>query len=96
LSLRIPVPSRRFSSTVSVPKTSRPSGIMENPSRAISSGARPEICRPPREIMPSRGVTTPAMAFSSVDFPAPLGPVTNSVSPSASVTLTLRSAVSWP
>ena len=94
ISVRMPVPSRRFSSMVSPPNTSRPSGTMEKPSLAMSSGALPAISRPAKRMKPSRGVTTPAMALSSVDLPAPLGPVTNRVSPSLRLKLALRSAVS--
>ena len=38
----------------------------------------------------------PAIRLNSVDLPAPLGPVTNSVSPSSTLIEALRSAVSWP
>ena len=64
--------------------------------RAMSSGAFPAMCWPANWMKPSRGVTTPAMAFSNVDLPAPLGPVTKSVSPSLTLIEALRSAVSWP
>src|ERR1700677_970097 len=52
---------------------------MEKPSRAISSGPLPPIVCPQSVIEPVSGDTTPAMAFSSVDLPAPFGPVTNRV-----------------
>jgi len=90
------VPTFRFSSIVNAPKTLRPSGTSENPRRAMSSGAAPAIPAPSIMMEPERGGTTPAMALSSVDLPAPFGPVTNRISPSSTVNVTPRSAVRRP
>src|ERR1700737_2587473 len=61
VSVRMPVPSRRFSSIVREPKISRPSGTMEIPKRAMSSGADEVMVLPSKPISP-QAATTPAPA----------------------------------
>ena len=67
-------PSRRFSSTVSEAKMWRPSGTSATPERATSSG-RPRSGAPREQDLaaPPAG-TTPMIACSVVDLPAPFGP----------------------
>jgi hypothetical protein len=89
-------PTFRFSSMLSAPKTLRPSGTSENPCRAICSGGTPVTSAPSIVMDPEMGGTTPAMAFSKVDFPAPLGPVTNRTSPASILKLMPRKAVRRP
>lgn len=62
----------------------------------MSSGERPSMRAPSNVTFPARGRTVPATTLSKVDFPAPLGPVTNSVCPASSRSDTSRSAVSCP
>ena len=81
-SRRIRVPKRRFSSTLSVVKTCRPSGTWEMPRRATASGVRPAMELPSKAIVPLVGRNTPEMVSNVVDLPAPLGPTTQTISPS--------------
>jgi hypothetical protein len=92
----MPAPTFKFSSMVSAPKTWRPSGTSENPRRAIDSGGTPVKSAPFNVIAPETCGTMPAIAFSRVDFPAPLGPVTNRTSPSLMLSVTPRKAVRRP
>src|SRR5438309_7244981 len=46
------------------------------PSRISFSGARPVTSLPLSSTRPAAGRISPAIAFSSVDFPAPFGPTT--------------------
>ena len=74
-------PSRRFSSTESSPKMRRPSGTSAIPARAIDSGERPRTDRPDRRTSPAAVRTTPMIACSVVDLPAPFGPIRPTSSP---------------
>ena len=62
----------------------------------LDSGEVPCETTPSRRIVPSAHGTVPAIAFSSVDLPAPLGPVTNTISPGIILSDTPRSAVRRP
>ena len=79
-----PHPSSRFSSMVSEPKTCAPfrhHGEAE-PRDVLRRSAGDLLCRRERSAL-RRPATTPAIAFSSVDLPAPFGPVMKRVSPSS-------------
>ena len=81
-SLRAVVPSRRFSATVSVAKICRPSGTSATPRRTIRSGASPTRLVAASTIEPPTGGTSPRIAVSVVDLPAPFGPIIATISPS--------------
>ncbi len=66
--------SVRFSATVRLGKTERPSGTVHSPSRASSSGPAPRTLTPPRWTSPEVGDFCPETTLISVDLPAPLGP----------------------
>src|SRR5262245_61983121 len=72
-------PISRFSRTVSVLNTCRPSGTWAMPRCARSDGRRDRRLSPSNVIVPDTGDTTPLIVLKSVDFPAPFGPtsVTN-------------------
>ena len=53
----------------------RPSGTSAIPARAIASGARPRIDVPASRTSPADVGTTPMIACSVVDLPAPFGPI---------------------
>jgi len=59
----------------------RSCGTNATPSALISRGGRPAIDVPPSRTRPRLGASTPAMTLSSVDLPAPLGPMTPTISP---------------
>src|SRR5207302_3204137 len=58
------------------------------PSRISFSGARPVTSLPLSSTRPAAGRSSPAIAFSSVDFPAPLGPTTAVTRPGPASMLT--------
>src|SRR6185312_16312778 len=81
-------PAMRFSSTVSRWKIRRPSGQWLMPACAMTCGGRRVMRSPAKSISPACTVARPLMVFSSVDFPAPLGPMTATTSPSSNARLT--------
>src|SRR6185369_13678754 len=75
-------PSTRLSSTVMEPNSSRRSGTRAMPIiTRSSSGMTPMSC-PSNCSVPREGIT-PISVFSSVDLPAPLGPITVTTLPGA-------------
>src|SRR5215207_2858843 len=66
------------------------------PSRLASSGERSSTAGPSVLTSPASGRTTPAATLRSVDFPAPLSPMTACTSPRSSVRSTPRSASTAP
>ena len=68
-------PSSRFSATVICPNSCRPSATSATPRRTTSLGCSAGSVSPSRSMRPRRG-SRPAIAFSSVVFPAPFGPST--------------------
>ena len=88
-------PSSRLSSTDISPNSSRFSGTRPTPASTMAStlgratGCPPSLSVP---VEPSR----PMMAFSSVDLPAPLGPMTVTISPSPTVSATWCTASTGP
>ena len=89
-------PSLRFSSTVSSPKSLRPSGTSAMPAEAIRSGDRPRTDAPASRTSPADAATSPVIACSVVDLPAPLGPMRPTISPSSTVNETPRTAGTEP
>ena len=58
------------------------------PRRVIECGAIPVRSSPRSFTVPLRGGSSPKIDLISVDFPAPLGPTTVTISPSLTVTST--------
>src|SRR5258707_308819 len=52
------------------------------PAAQILCGARPVMSRPAKATRPASGVWKPAIAANSVVLPAPLGPISPTISPS--------------
>ena len=65
--------------------TCRPSGDCEMPSWTISCGGVSPISSPSNLIEPSRGGVRPEIERSVVDLPAPLEPISVTISPSSTV-----------
>src|SRR2546428_363749 len=89
-------PAMRFSSTVNSRKGRLRSGQCTSPSRRISCAGRPSMRSAPNRTSPARTMsppaprfiraskrTSPEMARSRVDLPAPLGPTMPTSSPSS-------------
>ena len=81
-------PISRFSATLMVPNTLRSCGTKDRPCRLIAGAPRPAISCSLKRTLPPLGRSRPATSFSSVDLPAPLGPMRATISPAS----TLRSA----
>ena len=60
----------------------RPSGDCEMPMPTISCGGRRVMSLPRNVIVPSRGWLSPLIERSVVDLPAPLAPISVTISPS--------------
>ena len=82
--------------TVSSPKIRRPSGTSAIPWRATASGGRPTRETSPRRIAPAAGRTSPMIAWSVEDFPAPFGPMRPTISPGATSSERPRTAATAP
>ena len=82
-SLRVKAPMRRFSSTVRGAKTRRPSGTRASPP-CTAFQVRVERGQPSSRMVPPASFTRPISAFIKVDLPAPLAPMTETISPSMS------------
>ena len=63
-------------------KQRRPSGDCEMPSATISCAGIVEMSWPRKRIAPVRGGVSPEMERSVVDLPAPLEPISVTISPS--------------
>ena len=74
-------PISRFSHTVMVGNTFASCGTNATPRRARSRGGRVSIGAPSSAIPPDFNRSSPATAFSSVDLPAPFGPMIATSSP---------------
>src|SRR6185369_5177463 len=75
-------PSTRLSSTVMEPNSSRRSGTRAMPIMTRSSSGMTPMSCPSNCSVPREGIT-PISVFSSVDLPAPLGPITVTTLPGA-------------
>src|SRR5947208_15560593 len=56
----------------------------------MASGAHPVMSRPSSVTDPSTGLSNPKIALMRVDFPAPFGPTTATISPDSSESETPR------
>src|SRR5262245_58951859 len=79
-SLRVYAPISRFSSTLIAGKLQRPWGTYEQPRWSTATGSAPAISSPPSWIRPRDGFTMPNTVRSSVDLPAPLAPMIETIS----------------
>jgi hypothetical protein len=96
LSLRVKAPSRKFSSDVMSAMMRRPSITWKMPRRTILSGSMPLMRSPskmisPRVTSPSSVLSSPEIAFSVVDLPAPLAPSSATIAPLGTSRLRPRS-----
>src|SRR2546428_10567832 len=81
-------PISRFSSTVIWGKTSRPCGTYARPRRSTRSGRIPVISSPLKTTRPLFGRRNPTIVLNAVAFPAPLGPITVTISPTPTLSET--------
>ena len=95
LSARVKAPISRLSFTDMKGNTRRPSGTMAMPRRTIWSGERPSMRSPSKWISPLDGRFNPVMARSVVVLPAPLAPISATISPLSTVMVTPFSACTW-
>ena len=77
-------------------KIRRPSGTSAIPRRAIDSGERFWIDWPLRRISPACDGIAPMIAFRVVDFPAPFGPISPTISPAVTPSERSRTAGTEP
>ena len=78
---RTRAPSRRFSATVMREKMRRPSGDCAMPSRAIWCVGSSVMSCPSNRMRPWRARGLPKIVIISVDLPAPLAPMSVTISP---------------
>jgi len=76
-------PISRFSRTVSDGKMFRPWGMKAIPRGTFCSGSSRVMSFPSKRTVPLVGLMSPKMALRSVDFPEPLGPMMQMISPAA-------------
>src|ERR1700675_5034435 len=81
--------TRTFSNAEIFGKTLVIWNVLAIPRRLITSGARPVTSSPRNHTWPAVGACRPETTLNSVDFPAPLGPITEKTCPSWTVKLTL-------
>src|SRR2546421_8278871 len=93
-------PSVRFSATVSLGNSRRPSGTSATPRSTIASGdSLVRSCAVPStvsDMRPRSGRTRPVTHFISVLLPLPLVPSSATVSPASTWSVTPRSALTAP
>ena len=94
--LTVTPPILRFSSTVRSVKILRCSGTSARPERSNRSGGCPVTSAPSRSTDPDTGARSPAIVFSRVVFPAPLGPMRPMTSPAPTCTEAFLSAAIAP
>ena len=85
LSLRMYAPSSRFSVTVIRGKMRRPSGLWAMPRAATSWPFNPDTRCPSNLISPRFSLINPEIARIVVDLPAPLPPMSVTISPGYTV-----------
>ncbi len=90
--MRWNAPISRFSVTDMRGNRRRPSGLCAIPLFTIECGVAPVISCPWKRIAPWRGRLSPLIARSVVDFPAPLAPISVTISPSPTFSETPLSA----
>ncbi len=89
-------PVRRFSSTVSSGKISRPCGTSAMPRLARSKGASAVTSSPFQRMRPRDALFWPTMARMSEVLPTPLRPMTQAIFPVSAVSETERRAWAAP
>src|SRR5690606_21800541 len=89
-------PTATFSSTVMPAKGRTIWKVRATPRRLIWSGRRPSIRSPSKRMRPSVGRSLPAIRLNSVVLPAPLAPITPTVSPDSTDRDTSDSAMRPP
>ena len=94
--LRRKAPISRFSRTDMRANTRRPSGLWPTPRRTISCGAAASIDFPFSVMLPERARSKPEMVRKVVVLPAPLEPISVTISPSSTLRETPRSACTAP
>ena len=82
----------RFSSTVSCAKMRRPSGTCTTPRVTTSCGGTCVMSSPSKRTLPSLGTSRPLTVLSVVVLPAPLAPMSVTISPSSTLIETPRRA----
>src|SRR3984957_6904680 len=65
----------RLSHTVMCGKRLRSCGTCTKPRASVARGEAPVMSSPPNETEPARGRSNPLTHLSTVDFPAPFGPI---------------------
>jgi hypothetical protein len=80
-SVRAKAPRSRFSATLMRGKMRRPSGDCEMPSRTLWSVGTDSMRWPLKVMLPLRGRRVPMIVLSVVVFPAPLEPISVTISP---------------
>ncbi len=70
--------------------------VRTTPLRATMCGASPEMRSPLNRTSPRVGLTKEDMSLKIVDLPAPLGPITDRISPGSTSKLTSLTAMSPP
>ena len=86
---RAPRRQRRRSASTTLSSTVRPSNsdgtwvLMPTPSRAMAKRSRPVTSRPRQRMRPAVGLSWPVRHLKKVLLPAPLGPIRQRSSPSA-------------
>src|SRR5688572_24375394 len=89
-------PSSRFSCTLMLPKRRRPSGTIAMPRSTITWACSRVRSSPSQRMVPARGGSSPAIAFSKVLLPAPLGPRRATISPAPTESETPKRAGTSP
>ena len=95
-SLRTYAPSSRLSPTLWRASTCRPSGEWAMPRRTSTSGGKPVTSRPSKRSTPARGATSLDTARKMDVLPAPLAPISVTISPAATDRDTSRTAETAP
>src|SRR6185369_1230341 len=90
------VPNITFSRIVSAASGCTTWTVRPMPSRVASYGSPPVMSCPAKRMIPASGFTKPVMRLNTVVFPAPLGPMRKTTSPSSTWKLTSLVASSPP
>ncbi len=89
---RAKAPTITFWRTVMLPNGLTSWKVRQRPRRQRRSGARSVTVRSWKRISPASGLMKPVTSEKSVVFPAPLGPITPTISPSSTSKLMSRTA----
>ncbi len=89
-------PISRLSQTVISGKRLRSCATWTIPWERSAADDRRAISVSPSRIDPARGFSSPLSTLSTVDLPAPFGPITHVISPSAISRSTPRRTSAWP